>query len=44
MKEVAMLLTRLDTGVVQKSFYHCLTHALEALSVQDIWLVVGKSS
>ena len=36
MKEVAMLLTRLDTGIVQKCFYHCLTHALEALAMQEI--------
>ena len=36
MKEVSMLLTRLETAVVQKSFYFCLTHALEALAMQEI--------
>ncbi len=31
-----MLLTRVDTPIVQKSFYFCLTHALEALGMQGI--------
>jgi hypothetical protein len=36
MKELALLLSRLDTEIVQKSYYFCLTHALEALALQDI--------
>ena len=42
MKELALLLSRLDTEIVQKSYYFCLTHDLEALALQVICTGVVK--
>ena len=36
MKEVALQISRLDLSIVKRSFYHCLTSALEDLALKDL--------
>jgi hypothetical protein len=38
MKEIAILINRLEISWIKDSFYHCLINALHALSMKDIWM------
>jgi len=36
MKELSVQISRMDKMMVKKSFYHCLTAALEDLALKDL--------
>ena len=36
MKEICMQISRLDGGLPERSYMHCLTAALEDLALKDI--------